>query len=257
MNNHTVNTRKTILATLFCCLFVGGLFSCSGDIEHVAKAINEEDSVPFMHSRGINTLISDSGVMRYHMVAEEWDIFTPEGEQATWKFKKGLLMERFDEKFHIDLYVQADTAYLHNQRMWELRGRVVIRNVKDEIFLTEELFWDMNIHEMWSYKFIRIITPERELQGTEFHSNEEMTKYTVSNSAGAFPVSDTETSEEAVPDSAKTTDPTTPSVESAPEPTTRTAPTDRKKTSVTDPPKATPENRFPAAPHKLKKQEAE
>jgi hypothetical protein len=39
---------------------------------------------------------------------------------------------------------------------------------------------------------MRIITPERELKGTEFHSNETMTKYEVFNSAGAFPVSDTE-----------------------------------------------------------------
>lgn len=168
------------------------VLSCSGDVEHLANAVNESDSVPFMHSRGINTLISDSGVMRYHLVAEEWDIYTPEGQASTWKFKKGLLMERFDKNFHIDLYVQADTAYLHQQQTWELRGRVTIRNIKDDRFLTEELFWDMNSHEMWSHKFMRIITPERELQGTEFRSNEEMTKYSVTNSAGKFPVSDTE-----------------------------------------------------------------
>ena len=43
---------------------------------------------------------------------------------------------------------------------------------------------------MWSYQYIRIVTPERELEGTEFHSNEQMTKYFVSNSIGAFPVSE-------------------------------------------------------------------
>jgi hypothetical protein len=120
-------------------------------VEHPAAAIHAEDSLPFMHSRGINTLISDSGVMRYHMVAEEWDIYTSgknNNGPSTWKFKKGLLMERFDENFHVDLYVQADTAYLHNQKMWELRGRVVIRNTKNEVFKTEELFWDMDLHEM-------------------------------------------------------------------------------------------------------------
>lgn len=176
-------------------LWCAFLFSCSGDVEHPAAAIHAEDSLPFMHSRGINTLISDSGVMRYHMVAEEWDIYTSgknNNGPSTWKFKKGLLMERFDENFHVDLYVQADTAYLHNQKMWELRGRVVIRNTKNEVFKTEELFWDMDLHEMWSNKFIRIITPERELQGNEFRSNETMTRYWITNSSGAFPVSDTQ-----------------------------------------------------------------
>ena len=40
---------------------------------------------------------------------------------------------------------------------------------------------------MWSHKPMRIITPERELRGTEFHSNEQMTRYYVLNSEGSFP----------------------------------------------------------------------
>ena len=161
-------------------------YACSGDVEHTAPAIGENDSIPFMHARGINTLISDSGVMRYHMVAEEWDIFTQESKAATWKFVKGLLMERFDEKFHIDLYVQSDTAYLHEQKVWELRGRVVVRNIKGDVFRTEELFWDGLHHELYSNVFSRVVTPERTLQGTYFRSDERMTRYTVSNSKGSF-----------------------------------------------------------------------
>ena len=190
----TGQTTGTLLAVL--CFLLS--YSCSSETEHTAPAINDADSLPFMHARGINTLISDSGVMRYHMIAEEWDIYANDNEPTTWKFMKGLLMERFDENFHIDLYVQSDTAWLHKQKIWELRGRVVVRNINNEVFRTEELYWDMDAHEMWSHKPMRIITPERELRGTEFHSNEMMTKYEVFNSVGAFPVSDTEnkTSEE-------------------------------------------------------------
>ncbi len=188
----THKPHKFFLAALSLALWCMMLFSCEGETGHPAQAVRAEDSLPFMHARGINTLISDSGVMRYRMVAEEWDIYKHGNGPTTWKFMKGLLMERFDENFHVDLYVQSDTAYLHNQDMWELRGRVVIRNIKNEIFKTEELFWDMDKHEMWSHKFIRIITPERELQGTEFRSNETMTRYWITNSSGAFPVTDTQ-----------------------------------------------------------------
>ncbi len=164
-------------------------FGCAGEVEHLAEPVNEKDSLLFMHSRGINTFISDSGVMRYHMVVEEWDIYNGiNGEQPTWKFMKGMLMERFDEKFHVDLFVQSDTAWLHNQKLWELRGRVVVRNVNGDVFRTEELFWDLDKHEMWNTKYMHITTPERELEGTEFHSNEQMTRYTVFNSIGTFPV---------------------------------------------------------------------
>ena len=164
-------------------------FGCAGEVEHLAEPVNEKDSLLFMHSRGINTFISDSGVMRYHMVVEEWDIYNGiNGEQPTWKFMKGMLMERFDEKFHVDLFVQSDTAWLHNQKLWELRGRVVVRNVNGDVFRTEELFWDLDKHEMWNTQYMHITTPERELEGTEFHSNEQMTRYTVFNSIGTFPV---------------------------------------------------------------------
>ena len=165
------------------------LAACEGDREHLAQAVKENDSLPFLRSKGISTLISDSGIIRYKLVAEEWDIHT-HTQPATWKFNKGLLMERFDENFHIDLYVQADTAFLHRQRTWELRGRVAIRNSEGTLFRTEELFWDMDEHQMWNTTFMRITTPERELQGTHFRSNEQMTDYYVANSSGAVPVGD-------------------------------------------------------------------
>lgn len=189
---HRKGTPRSRLHLVLAALSAALTFSCERETEHVAEAVSDSDSLPMMHATGINTLISDSGVMRYRMVAEEWDIYSSPSRPATWKFMKGLFMERFDEHFHIDLLVQSDTAYLHGQRTWELRGRVVIRNIKDEVFRTEELFWDMSTHEIWSHKHMRVTTPERELEGTEFRSNEQMTNYSVSNSSGAFPVEDTQ-----------------------------------------------------------------
>lgn len=167
-------------------------FSCTSGETRGSKKVHAADSLPFMHSVGVSTLISDSGVIRYHLVAEEWDIHTPASQAATWKFMKGMLMLRLDENFDVDLYVQADTAYLHNQKLWELRGRVRIRNVQGTRFNTEELYWDLNKHEMWNHTHMTVITPERTLEGTEFRSNEDMTRYSVANSKGDFPVSDAE-----------------------------------------------------------------
>jgi LPS export ABC transporter protein LptC len=192
------------------------MLACGNEVDLTAAAVDEKDSLPQMHARGINTLISDSGVMRYRLVAEEWDIFNHPEQPSSWRFCKGMLMERFDTAFHIDMYVQADTAYLHEQRLWELRGRVVIRNIEGTLFRTEELFWDMNEHQMWSTKYMRIKTTDQELEGTDFRSNEQMTDYYVSNSVGAFPVSDVDgknKDDEAPKDTAaavKATTPTTP-----------------------------------------------
>lgn len=173
----------TVLATL--------ISSCGAEQEHMADAINESDSLAFMTANGVSTLISDSGVIRYKLVAEDWQIHNSTNP-ATWKFLHGFFMERFDENMHTDLFVQADTAFLHTQRTWELRGRVIIKNLQGTLFRTEELFWDMNEHKMWNSKPMDIFMPDRELHGTDFRSNEQMTDYYVTNSVGAFPASDTE-----------------------------------------------------------------
>lgn len=145
-----------------------------------------------MTSYGVNTLISDSGVIKYRIVTERWDVNTIKNPPR-WTFEKGIFMEQFDEKFHIEGYIQADTAwYYDQQKLWELRGRVYIRNVNGLIFRSEELFWDGIRHEFYSHKFSRVVTPERTLEGTYFRSDEHMTHYEVSNSEGSFQAADME-----------------------------------------------------------------
>ena len=171
---------------IVCSLFLIIICSCSEVREHTAPAINERDSVSMMTSYGVNTLISDSGVIKYKIVTERWDVNTIK-QPPRWTFEKGIFLEQFDEQFHVEGYINADTAwYYEQQKLWELRGRVHIRNVNGLVFDSEELFWDGNKHEFYSYKFSKVVTPERTLQGTYFRSDERMTRYTVSNSKGSF-----------------------------------------------------------------------
>ncbi len=162
------------------------VFSCSEEVEHTAPAIHDRDSVSMMTSYGVNTLISDSGVIKYKIVTERWDVNTVR-QPSRWTFICGIFLEQFDEKFNIQAYIQADTAWYYDQlKLWELRGRVRVRNVNGLRFTSEELFWDGIKHEFYSNKFSRVVSPERTLQGTYFRSDERMIKYTVSNSKGSF-----------------------------------------------------------------------
>jgi len=139
-----------------------------------------------MVSYGVNTLISDSGVIKYRIVTERWDVNTVR-QPSRWTFEKGVFFEQFDEKFHVQAYVQADTAWYFDQlKLWHLRGRVRIRNVNGLIYQSEELYWDGMKHELYSNVFSKVTTPERSMEGTYFLSDEQMTHYTVSNSKGSF-----------------------------------------------------------------------
>ena len=175
------------------CFFVA---ACEQPKEHTAPAIHERDSVSMMTTYGVNTLISDSGVIKYRIVTERWDVNTIK-QPTRWTFERGVFLEQYDDKFHIEGYVFADTAWYYDQmKLWELRGRVRIRNINGLVFRSEELFWDGMNHEFYSYKYSRVVTPERELEGTYFRSDEHMRHYVVTNSTGSFQSSDLEPEEE-------------------------------------------------------------
>ena len=168
------------------------LLSCTEQKSHTAAVVRDRDSASMMVSYGVNTLISDSGVIKYRIVTERWDVNTIKNPPR-WTFEKGIFMEQFDENFHIEGYIQADSAWYYDQKkLWELRGRVSIRNVNGLIFNSEELWWDGIRHEFYSYKFSRVVTPERTLEGTYFRSDEHMAHYEVTNSVGSFQSEDME-----------------------------------------------------------------
>jgi hypothetical protein len=168
------------------------VLSCTEQKAHTAAAVHDRDSASMMVSYGVNTLISDSGVIKYRIVTERWDVNTIKNP-SRWTFEKGIFMEQFDENFHIEGYIQADSAWYYDQKkLWELRGRVSIRNVNVLVFNSEELWWDGIRHEFYSHKFSRVVTPERTLEGTYFRSDEHMTHYEVTNSVGSFQSEDME-----------------------------------------------------------------
>ena len=166
------------------------MWSCEEQKEHIAPPIYERDSVSVMTTYGVNTLISDSGVIKYKIVTERWDVNTVKNPSC-WTFEKGVFFEQFDEKLHVEAYIQADSAWYYDQKkLWHLRGRVRIRNNNGLLYESEELFWDGLRHELYSNVFSKVTTPERSMEGTYFLSDERMTHYTVSNSKGSFERSD-------------------------------------------------------------------
>ena len=186
-NKLRVGSMHIIIIRVLLALFVS---ACQEAVEHTAPAIRDRDSASVMTSWGVNTLISDSGVIKYRIVTERWDVNAVK-HPSRWTFDKGLFLEQFDEKFHIQAYIQCDTAYYYDQlHLWELRSRVRVRTKEGLRFTSEQLFWDESRHELYSYVFSRLVTPERTLQGSFFRSDERMTHYLVTNSRGSFQSTD-------------------------------------------------------------------
>ena len=184
--------RYTTLLHITAAFYAAVMFvlfpACSGKDKDLAEAITERDSLPSMKSLGVTTFISDSGITRYKIIAEEWCIFDKK-EPPYKNFEKGVYLEKFDSLFRIDASIKADTAYYYEKKkLWELRTNVSIRNLKGDKFDTELLFWDEKKEEIYSDKYIRIEQEDKTITGYGFESNQELTEYTIKNTTGIFTV---------------------------------------------------------------------
>lgn len=127
------------------------------------------------------------------IIAEEWRIYdktTP----PRWEFPKGLFLERYDNKFKVNLRFAADSAWLYNQNVWKLRGNVVLDDKTSQSRLrTQELYWNMQTGEMASNVHTILKQPQQEIEGTWFRAtmqNGHPTQYHIRQSRGFMPMGD-------------------------------------------------------------------
>ena len=139
----------------------------------------DPETTPSMVTDSVTTLISDSGITRYKLVADNWQVFD-KAEEPFWYFPEGIYLERFDSLFQVEAKILADSAWNYtDKRLWRLKGNVGIRNMEGEMFLSDELFWDQKEQKVYSDKYIQIKRGDTELKGYGFESNQEMTEYCI------------------------------------------------------------------------------
>lgn len=191
---HTISIAAVfITAAMLLCLE-----SCSSNEGPTGPDIGVRDSLPWLKSLGVSTLISDSGIIRYKLISEDWYLYDKK-EPTFWSFEKGLFIEKFNENFHTEAFISCDTAYFFDSKqLWELRGRVFIKNLKGETFRTTLLYWDQARHIVYSPAYMEIDGETQALSGYNFRSNEQMTDYLIHSSKGKFPLNEKE--EEPHPD---------------------------------------------------------
>lgn len=170
------------------------LSACSKKKQPMTDAITDRDSVPIMITHDVSTYVSDSGVVRYKIITEEWKVYD-RLDPSRWTFEKGIYLEKFNNDLSIDATIAADTAYYYDQEeLWELRGNVHIENVQDEQFDTPLLFWNQKTKRVYSEQSIRIRQQKRIITGIGFTSNQDFTNYTIKQTQGIFPIKEEQTS---------------------------------------------------------------
>jgi LPS export ABC transporter protein LptC len=154
----------------------------------IVQAFDTEQEMPTLHTEGVTTLISDSGVIKYRITTQQWDMYE-NGANPRWYFPQGIFVEKFDSIYQTEASIKSDTAYFFkNKKLWRLVGNVDILNQAGDRFQTQELYWDQRAQTIYSDSAIDILKEDVILRGVGFESNERMTKYTIRTPSGIFPI---------------------------------------------------------------------
>lgn len=144
--------------------------------------------LPTMTTKNIATLISDSGVVQYKIVAPLWLVYD-EVDTPYWNFPKGLYLQKFDAMYKVIATVAADSAkFFKREKLWRLDGHVEMTKVPKDKFLSERLFWSQSKGKIYSDTFIHIETATHVLEGIGFESDERLTSYRILQPQAIFPV---------------------------------------------------------------------
>ena len=166
------------------------LASCHRDSKMTADAVLDRASLPGLDASAVTTLISDSGITRYRITTQTWQVFD-KAEPVYWEFPDGIYLEKFNTNLEVDTWLRSDYAhYNEDTQIWELRGNVQSMNTDSEFFETPQLFWNQKTERIHSDSSITITKATSIIKGIGFDSNQELTKYTIHNPTGVFPIKD-------------------------------------------------------------------
>lgn len=173
MKSNSITIGLVAIVMLFLYTACGGSETETVDIQF------DPETMPSMNTDSVTTLISDSGITRYKLEADNWQVFD-KAKEPFWYFPRGIYLERFDSLFQVEAKILADSAWNYtDKKLWRLKGNVDIRNMEGEMFLSDELFWDQKSQRVYSDKYIQIKRGDTELKGYGFESNQAMTEYRI------------------------------------------------------------------------------
>lgn len=180
--------RQTPLDLFGLLLLLTIFFGCKEDHKvDISHSLNSA-SMPSMSTRNISTLISDSGITQYKIIAPLWNIYD-EADTPYWHFPEGLYLQKFDPEYNVIATVASDSArYFKNERLWKLEGEVEMTKFPDELFLSPRVFWDQRRQQLYSDTFIHIENATHVIEGTGFVSDESLSKYRILHPNGIFPI---------------------------------------------------------------------
>lgn len=178
------NIKSSIALTIWAML----VCSCGGTPVDTGEG-SKSTNLPTQVSHNHTIMQSQDGVRNYRMqtpLLEKYD----EAEEPYLEFREGIKVESFGKSDSIESTMVADYArYDITKELWEARGNVIARNIKDDKTLyTEQLFWDEKKKIIYTNLPAKVVDRGHVNKGIGFEADEKFESFTFNRGRGRFEV---------------------------------------------------------------------
>ena len=173
-----------LLQTALALLAILAVAACSKERVETKSLNVNIDSLYTARMIKLNTLISDSGMIRYRMIAPVLLIYE-RPERNEWVFPQGLILRPYDTVSGNKVFIKAASAIRSTAtEEWELIGHVQVQGPEGQRLNTHRLFWQRDQRRLYSHDTTYFFTQGRELRGSSFEATDDLSWYQILNNKG-------------------------------------------------------------------------
>ncbi|MDF9799866.1 LPS export ABC transporter protein LptC [Catalinimonas alkaloidigena] len=173
--------RRAIILGLFCVCV-----ACSDDGQSPDDFKGYDG--PVMEATDVELLHSDSAIVIVRLTADrQWEF-----ENQDREFPEGIFIEFFEKDETKEASIKANHGYFNKQEnKYTATGDVVVQNYKsNERLETEVLHWEPNKNEIYTDRYVEIITNGDVLMGEGLTSDESFTDWQILKPKGTLPLNE-------------------------------------------------------------------
>jgi len=149
-------------------------YACEDNEIAKIKPIESTDNLPFMEASNFETLITDSGQVRYSLEASKLFVYENEGKNYK-EFPEGMKLIEYDNNKDVISSITANYAkqFIKEQR-WEAKNNVIVTNAKGDTLKTEYLIMDEKTQKIETEEYVTIISEDKIINGIGLTSDLDM-----------------------------------------------------------------------------------
>lgn len=177
---------RRYLPLLALSLMLLSLLGCGDSKVEVKNLAVNPDSLYTAKMTQLNTLISDSGLIRYRLTAPVLLIYERK-ERNQWIFPRGLILRPYDATQGSKVFIRADSAVRRPlQEEWELFGNVRVQGPNGQWLTTKRLLWVRAEQMLSSEDTTNFYVEGKELRGSHFRAKDDLSWYEIYDNKGVF-----------------------------------------------------------------------